>query len=170
MEIILVKPIRGLGAPGDVVTVRDGYGRNYLIPQKVALRATASNKKVFEEQKAEIEAQHQAALASARESAAKVDNIFIGLIRQAGEDGRLFGSVSPKDITSEVEAISGVKVGKSSVIITTPIKYIGSHEVTLELHPEVLVKAIINVSRSETEIKDAKKAHEELIAATTAAA
>jgi large subunit ribosomal protein L9 len=150
MKVILLERVEGWGVLGDVVSVKDGYARNFLLPRGKALRATKANEKVFEAQRAEIEVRN----ANAKEAAAKAGEALDGesyiLIRQAGESGQLYGSVAARDV---VEAIAshGGKVERSSVVLDKPIKTLGVHEVKIRLHPEVTVTVTLNVARSQDE-------------------
>jgi large subunit ribosomal protein L9 len=150
MKVILLERVEGWGALGDVVSVKDGYARNFLLPRGKALRATKANEKVFDAQRAEIEVRN----ANAKEAAAKAGETLDGesyvLIRQAGESGQLYGSVSARDV---VEAIisHGGKVERSSVVLDKPIKTLGVHEVKIRLHPEVIVTVSLNIARSQDE-------------------
>ncbi|MAK60854.1 MAG: 50S ribosomal protein L9 [Ponticaulis sp.] len=150
MQIILLERVEKLGTIGDEVEVKNGFARNYLIPQGKALLATDANRARFEAEKAEIEARN----AKAREEASKhgedLDGKTFVLIRQAGENGYLFGSVAARDV-AEAATVSGTKVGRSQVLLNTPIKSIGLHEVEIRLHPEVTVTVTMNVARSEDE-------------------
>ena len=150
MDVILLERVEKLGAIGDVVTVKNGFARNYLLPNKKALRANDANKKVFEANRAQIEADN----ASRREDAVKmskdVDGKSITLIRQASNTGQLYGSVSARDL-AELLAEEGTKVGKSQIVLDKPIKAIGLYSVKVSLHPEVSVTIKINVARSPEE-------------------
>jgi large subunit ribosomal protein L9 len=150
MKIILLERVEGWGQLGDVVSVKDGYARNYLLPRKKALRATKANEKVFEAQRAEIEARN----AKAKEAAAKVGEKLDGhsyvLIRQAGESGQLYGSVAARDVVDAVAAEGG-KIERSMVVLDKPIKTLGVHAVKVRLHPEVSITVNVNVARSQDE-------------------
>lgn len=158
MEVILLEQIEKLGNVGELVKVRDGFARNFLLPQKKALRATEENRAYFEERKAQIQQENEAKRAEAAEEAKKVDGIFIALIQQAGEDGRLFGSVRRRDITAQIAEQTGdAQLDKSAVILTTPIKTLGIHQISLKLHAEVKASVYVNVARSKDEAEEAKK-------------
>ena len=150
MQVILLERVENLGAIGDEVKVRDGFARNYLLPQKKALRATDANRKVFEARRAEIEAQNAAARAAAETASGKIDGSSYTLIRQGGEAGQLYGSVSPRDIAEEINK-GGAKVDRAAVVLDKPIKTIGLHTVRILLHPEVSVAITLNVARSPDE-------------------
>lgn len=150
MEVILLEKSK-LGNIGEVVTVKNGYGCNYLLPQKKAIRANAANKQIFEEQRAVIEEQNRAKLQEARDDVARMGAVSIILIRQAGEDGRLFGSVTTKDIADAVAEKSKIAIVKAAVILENAIKYIGEYKIALQLHPEVSACVTLTVVRSEAE-------------------
>ena len=150
MEVILLERVEKLGQIGDVVTVKNGFARNYLLPNKKALRANESNKKLFEANRAKIEADNADRRADAEKAAKGVEGKTVQLIRQASNTGQLYGSVSARDIVEALEA-EGAKVGKSQIVLNRPIKAIGVHEVKVALHPEVSVMVKVNVARSPEE-------------------
>ncbi|HEV2595937.1 MAG TPA: 50S ribosomal protein L9 [Sphingomicrobium sp.] len=150
MEIILLERVEKLGAIGDVVKVKDGFARNYLLPRKKALRANDANRKLFESNRARIEEENANRRSEAEKSAKGVDGKTVQLIRQASNTGQLYGSVSARDVVDALEA-EGAKVGKSQVVLDRPIKTIGMHEVKIALHPEVSVAVKVNVARSPEE-------------------
>lgn len=150
MKVVLLERVENLGAIGDVVTVKDGFARNFLLPREKALRATTSNLKVFEAQRAQIEARNEKAKAEAGKSGEKLDGSTYILIRQAGESGQLYGSVTARDVSDAVQAEGG-KVERSQVILNNPIKTLGVHDVQVRLHAEVTVTVKINVARSPDE-------------------
>jgi large subunit ribosomal protein L9 len=150
MEVILLERVEKLGAIGDVVKVKDGFARNYLLPRKKALRANESNRKVFEASRERIEADNAARRADAEKESKSVDGKSVQLIRQASNTGQLYGSVSARDIADALEAV-GAKVAKSQVVLDKPIKAIGLHEIKIALHPEVAVTVKVNVARSPEE-------------------
>ncbi len=150
MDVILLERVEKLGAIGDVVTVKTGFARNFLLPNKKALRANAANKKLFEANRAKIEADNASRRAEAEVASTGVEGKSIQLIRQASNVGALYGSVSARDIVEALEA-EGAKVTKSQVILDRPIKAIGMHEVKIALHPEVSVAVKVNVARSPEE-------------------
>lgn len=168
MDIILLERVAKLGQIGDVVSVKNGFARNYLLPQKKALRATKANMAVFEAQRKEIEADNLKAKAEAEAVAAKMVDVSVILIRQAGESGQLFGSVTARDIAVALEE-AGYKVSKNQVILDRAIKVLGLNDIAVRLHAEVDVTVIVNVARSaaEAEIQaiggdvDAKEEEEE---------
>ena len=150
MKVILLERVERLGALGDVVNVKDGFARNYLLPRSKALRANESNLKVFESQRQDIEARNDQAREGAERSAKKIDGETYVIIRQAGEGGQLYGSVAGRDVSEVVQAAGG-QVDRSQVVLDKPIKNIGVHAVKVRLHPEVIVTVKINVARSNDE-------------------
>src|SRR4051794_1388028 len=150
MEIILLERVEKLGAIGDVVKVKDGFARNYLLPNKKALRANESNRKVFEANRARIEEDNASRRGEAEKASKDVDGKTVKLIRQASNTGQLYGSVSARDIVDALEGV-GAKVTKSQVVLDRPIKAIGVHDVKVALHPEVAVTVKVNVARSPEE-------------------
>ena len=150
MEIILLERVGKLGQIGDVVTVKNGYARNFLLPQKKALRATKANLAHFEAQRKEIEANNLKAKTEAEAVAAKMDDVSVVLIRQAGESGQLFGSVSARDIAGALEE-AGYKIDKGQVILDRAIKVLGLNDIAVRLHAEVDVVVTVNVARSAEE-------------------
>ena len=150
MQLILLERVEKLGQIGDVVTVKDGYARNYLLPNKKALRANESNRKVFEANRAQIEADNASRRGEAEIASKDVDGKSVTLIRQASNAGQLYGSVSVRDIVEALEA-EGAKVTKSMVVLDRPIKSIGVETVKVSLHPEVVVTVKVNVARSPEE-------------------
>ena len=150
MEVILLERVEKLGQIGDIVNVKNGFARNYLLPNKKALRANESNKKVFEANRTRIEAENATKRTDAEKASKGVEGKTIQLIRQASNVGALYGSVSARDIVDALEA-QGAKVTKSQVVLDRPIKAIGVHEVKIALHPEVAVKVKVNVARSPEE-------------------
>ena len=150
MKVILLERVEGRGGLGEVVTVKDGYARNFLLPRQKALRATAANMKVFEAQRAQIEARNAEARAAAARSGESLDGESYVLIRQAGESGQLYGSVSGRDVADIINADGG-KVEHSMVVLDKPIKTLGLHEVKVRLHAEVLVTVTLNIARSQDE-------------------
>ena len=150
MDVILLERIERLGQIGDVVKVKPGFARNFLLPTKKALRATADNKKRFEEQRAQIEANNLKRRDEAEKIKGKVDGLKVVIIRQASETGILFGSVSSRDISEGVTK-AGFTVDRRQVILDKPIKTLGLHDVRVALHPEVMVKVVANVAKSEDE-------------------
>jgi large subunit ribosomal protein L9 len=150
MDVILLERVEKLGQIGDVVTVKNGFARNFLLPNKKALRANAANKKLFEANRAKIEADNADRRGDAEKAAKDVDGKSVQLIRQASNTGQLYGSVSARDIIEALEA-DGTKVAKSQIVLGRPIKAIGIHDVKIVLHPEVSATIQINVARSPEE-------------------
>lgn len=150
MKVILLERVEGRGALGDVITVKDGFARNYLLPLKKALRANSANMKVFDAQRADIEARNLKTKEQAGKAGEKLDGTSYILIRQAGESGQLYGSVSGRDVADIVNAEGG-KVERSMVVLDKPIKTLGLHEVKVRLHAEVAVSVTLNIARSQDE-------------------
>jgi len=150
MEVILLERVEKLGSIGDVVNVKNGFARNYLLPNKKALRANEANRKVFEANRAKIEADNAERRSAAEKDSKGVDGKTVQLIRQASNTGQLYGSVSARDIVEALEG-EGAKVTKSQVVLDRPIKNIGVHDVKVALHPEVAVIVKVNVARSPEE-------------------
>lgn len=150
MQVILLQRIAKLGQMGDVVNVRDGFARNFLLPQKKALRATDENRKQFESQRAQLEAENLSHKQDAEQVAEKLSGQIFVAIRQAGDTGQLYGSVSTRDI-AEVVTAGGFTIDRNQVVMEKPIKELGVHEVEIALHPEVSVNVKLNVARSDDE-------------------
>jgi large subunit ribosomal protein L9 len=150
MKVILLERVEGWGALGDVVNVKDGYARNFLLPRQKALRANANNLKVFEGQRADIEARNAQAKEAAGKAGEKLDATSYILIRQAGESGQLYGSVSGRDVADAINAEGG-KVERSMVVLDKPIKTLGLHQVKVRLHAEVPITVTLNIARSTDE-------------------
>src|ERR1044072_4175568 len=152
MEVILLERIEKLGTIGDVVRVKKGYARNFLLPLGKALRANEANRKIFEANREKIEATNAERRSGAEAEAKKIDGAKVQLIRQASNTGQLYGSVSARDLAEALEA-SGHKVAKNQIVLDRPIKAIGVQEVKIALHPEVSVTITVNVARSPEEAK-----------------
>lgn len=150
MDVILLERIEKLGAIGDVVKVKNGYARNFLLPRGKALRANESNKKVFEANRERIEAQNAERRAAAEKESKTIDGTTVQLIRQASNTGQLYGSVSARDLAELLEA-EGHKLAKNQIVLDRPIKAIGMQDVKIALHPEVSVTIHVNVARSPEE-------------------
>lgn len=150
MKVILLERVENLGTIGDTVAVKDGFARNFLLPRHKALRATAANLKVFEAQKEQIHARNAAAKAAAEKTASELDGKSFVIIRQAGETGQLYGSVSARDVAEAVIA-SGSKIERNQVVLNIPIKTLGVHNVAVRLHAEVALSVSINIARSADE-------------------
>lgn len=150
MQVILLQRIGRLGQMGDIVNVKDGYARNYLLPQKKALRATEDNKKVFEGRRAQLEADNLAHKSEAEAVAGKLNGKSFVLIRAAGDTGQLYGSVSTRDIAVVITE-GGFTVDRNQIVLDKPIKSLGLTGVKVQLHPEVLCAVTLNVARSQDE-------------------
>jgi large subunit ribosomal protein L9 len=150
MQVILLERVGSLGSIGDEVSVRDGYARNFLLPKAKALRATDANRKRFEGMKAELVARNEAAKAQAASAAEKIDGQSFVLLRQAGESGQLYGSVSARDV-ADAAAAAGYDIPRQAVVLDKPIKALGLHTVRVNLHPEVNSTVTLNVARSADE-------------------
>lgn len=150
MDIILLERVEKLGAIGDVVSVKDGYARNFLLPNKKALRANDANRKVFEANRARIESDNASRRDEAQAASSNVEGKQIVLIRAASQTGQLYGSVSVKDIVDGLNA-QDAKVAKSMIVLERPIKTLGLFDVKVVLHPEVSVNVKVNVARSDDE-------------------
>ena len=150
MQVILLERVDKLGQMGDVVNVKPGFARNYLLPQQKALRATKDNMSLFDARKAELEAENATRRAAASTDAEKLEGLFVPLIRQAGDAGQLYGSVSARDIATEVSN-SGIAVDKRQVRLDQPIKALGLYPIRIDLHPEVSITVTANVARSNEE-------------------
>jgi large subunit ribosomal protein L9 len=147
MEVILLERVGRLGHMGDTVRVKDGYARNFLLPRGKALRATEANKKKFESQRATLEARNSELKREGGDLAAKLDGKSFVIIRQAGETGQLYGSVSARDIAEAISA-GGLSVNRNQVVLLQPIKSLGLHRTPIHPHPEVEAFVTINVARS----------------------
>jgi large subunit ribosomal protein L9 len=150
MQVILLERIEKLGQMGDVVAVKDGFARNYLVPQGKALRATKGNLAQFEQRRVQLEAANLQRKEDATAAAAKVDGRSVTILRQAGETGQLYGSVNARDI-AEAFTASGVTIDKRQVRLDSPLKSLGIHAVRVALHPEVVVQVSVNIARSAEE-------------------
>ncbi|MFN3972977.1 MAG: 50S ribosomal protein L9 [Gemmobacter sp.] len=171
MQVILLERVAKLGQMGEVVTVKDGYARNFLLPQGKALRATDGNIKTFEQRKAQLEAQNLETRKEAAAVAEKLDGQTFVVIRSASDAGALYGSVTTRD-AAEAATAGGFTVHRGQIVLDRPIKDLGLHSVTVTLHPEVTVKITMNVARSpeEAELQAAGKSIQELAAEAEAEA
>ena len=156
MEVILLERVAKLGQMGEIVKVRDGYARNFLLKRKKALRATAENRAKYDGMKAELEANNLQAKSEAAKAAEKINGIEVVIIRQASESGQLFGSVSVRDIVAALEG-EKVTVGRTQVWLDAPIKAIGQKKVTIAVHPEVEATINVIVARSADEAERIKR-------------
>ena len=152
MQVILLERIGRLGQMGDTVTVKDGYARNYLLPQGKALRASEANKERFEKERATLETRNLELKSEAEGVAAKLNDQIFVVIRQAGDTGQLYGSVSTRDI-ADIITEAGYSVSRNQVQLDKPIKMLGVHPLHVTLHPEVIISVNVNVARSEEEAK-----------------
>lgn len=171
MDVILLERVAKLGQMGEVVSVKQGYARNFLLPQGKALRATEANKKHFDSQKAQLEAQNLEARSEAEKVAEKLEGQQFIVIRSASDAGALYGSVTPRDI-SEAATEGGFTIDRKQVVLDRPIKELGLHDVSVVLHPEVACTIGINVARSaeEAELQAAGKSIQQLAAEAEAEA
>lgn len=147
MEVILLERVEKLGQMGDVVNVKSGFARNYLLPKNKAVRATEENRKRFDEERTQLEARNLERKAEAEKVAEPLNGMSVVLIRQAGESGQLYGSVNARDIAEAVTE-AGATIGRQQVSLTAPIKALGMHSVSVSLHPEVTIQVTVNVARS----------------------
>ncbi|MGV8996912.1 MAG: 50S ribosomal protein L9 [Parvibaculaceae bacterium] len=150
MQVVLLERVEKLGQMGEIVQVKDGYARNFLLPRKKALRATKENMVRFEEQRAQLEARNLELRSEAEKVQAKIEGLTITVLRQAGDTGQLYGSVTTRDISDGVTT-SGFSVNRNQVALEHPIKNIGLHKVRVALHPEVTTIITVNVARTAEE-------------------
>jgi large subunit ribosomal protein L9 len=156
MEVILLERVAKLGQMGDVVRVKDGFARNYLLPRRKALRATEQNRARFQTMKIELEARNLQQRGEAEKIAQKLDGKSFTVLRQAAEGGQLYGSVSPRDLAGLIDA-SGFAIDRSQIALNTPIKMIGMYKVPVSLHPEVEVTVSVTVARNADEAERLKR-------------
>lgn len=157
MEVILLEKLKGSGDIGDIVSVKGGFARNYLIPQKKALIATKENKEFVSSKKSEIEKESIIKKQESEKTFKQINEIFVVLIRQSGEDGRLYGSVTSRDIVKAIYEKSKISLNRIQVNIPLPIKYIGIHQVEVKLNVDIIAKLNINVGRSHDEASRLEK-------------
>ena len=157
MKVILKQDVKGIGKKDEIHEVSDGYARNYLLPTKKALRATAENLAFYEKQKAELEAHNKALFESASKQSEELQGFKVVLIRQAAETGQLYGSVTIRDIASAMKE-AGVNVERRYINLERPIKDLGVYQVKLSLHPEVSQTILVNVARTDDEAKKQENA------------
>ena len=160
MEVILLERVGRLGTVGDVVKVKDGYGRNFLLPQKKALRATKDSKAIFEAKRAEIEAENAKARGIAEKEAGGLKGLAVKIVRQSSEDGKLYGSVNVRDIADAVNE-QGHSFERKQFVLDAMIKNTGAFTAKLVLHPEVIVALRVNVVRNESDIVEADSTEQE---------
>ena len=156
MKVILLERVGRTGSIGDEVSVKDGFARNFLLPQGKALRANENNRKQFESQRSQLEARNLERKSEASAIAEKLNGKSFIVVRQAGETGQLYGSVSARDLAEQITA-AGISVGRSQIQLNTPIKNIGLHKVVLHLHAEVEISVELNVARSPEEAERQSK-------------
>jgi len=157
MQVILLERVEKLGQMGEEVKVKDGFARNFLLPKKKALRATKANREYFQTQKAQLEARNLERKSEASKIAEKLEGKTFVLLRQAGDRGQLYGSVSPRDIAEAVSA-AGASIERRQILMDRPIKMLGLHPVRVALHPEVIVTVTANVAKSAEEAEAQEKA------------
>jgi large subunit ribosomal protein L9 len=168
IELILLERVENLGQMGQVVKVRPGFARNFLLPQKKALRATKDNLAYFETQRSQLEAQNLKRKGEAEQVSTKLDGIHVVIIRQAGESGQLYGSVSARDISDAVTA-AGFTISRSQVVLDKPIKALGLYKTRVVLHPEVAATVTANIAQSPEEAEMQEKGVDPLSLARAAA-
>jgi len=166
MEIILLERIENLGVMGDIVNVKPGYARNYLLPRNKAISATPSNKKVFEKKRVQFEATNLETKKEAESIGSKLNGESVVMIRQAGEGGQLYGSVNARDVANGLIE-SGYTINRGQVSLERPIKSVGLHQIKIALHPEVMITVTANVARSDDEANLQEKTGEAIITAET---
>jgi large subunit ribosomal protein L9 len=152
LKVILLRRVAKLGQIGDIVNVKPGFARNYLLPQKIALRATKENMKYFEDKKSQIEAENARTKAEAQKIAEKMDALSASIVRQASDKGQLYGSVSVRDIAAAIKE-AGFTVTAGQVNLHAPIKALGLYEISVDLHPEVSVVVKLSIAKSEEEAR-----------------
>jgi large subunit ribosomal protein L9 len=165
MEVILLQRIEKLGQMGQTVKVKAGYARNYLLPRRKAIRATEDNKAKFEKQRAQLEATNLAKRTEAEAISGKVEGLTVVIIRQAGETGQLYGSVSARDIATAATK-AGVTIDRNQILMDRPLKDLGLHPIRVALHPEVVVNITANVAKSEEEAELQLKAGHAIVGTT----
>ena len=161
MQVILVKSVRKLGKVGDAVAVADGYGRNFLIPQGHAIRATKENMEKFTAIKKDLESQNAANKKSAEADAKTIKGKHIDFITQSAADGRLYGSVTAKLLAAEISKLTKTDLNYSNILLDSPIKFNGVYEAQVVLHPEVIASILVVVAKSDSEAQDALREHKE---------
>src|SRR4051812_3185391 len=156
MEVILLERVAKLGQMGEVVRVKDGFARNFLLPRGKALRATKDNRTKFDGMKADLEARNLQAKGEAEKAATKIEGRNVVVLRQASETGQLYGSVSSRDLVSLFEA-EGIKVERAQIMLDAPLKTVGQHKVGIAVHPEVEVAVMVTVARNADEAERIKR-------------
>jgi large subunit ribosomal protein L9 len=167
MEVILLERVAKLGHMGETVRVKDGYARNFLLPRHKALRATEANKKKFEEQRHELEERNASMKSDAAKKSDKIDGQSYIIIRQAGETGQLYGSVSARDVAEVIAGAAKFPVHRNHVALDQPIKNLGLHKITVHLHPEVEAHVTVNVARSPEQAERQAKGEDLTVRETT---
>lgn len=157
MEVILLERVKHLGEMGAIVSVKPGYARNFLVPKQKALRATAANRSLFDARKAEMLETSVLNLEKANGVHAIIDKNFITIIRQAGDDGKLFGSVSTRDISENASTKFNQSIAHTEIVLEKPVKYVGIYEVNVALHADLSATIYLNVSRSDSEANESQK-------------
>jgi len=155
MQVILIKPVRKLGKVGEVVNVKDGYGRNFLVPKNLAIRATKENLGKFSSIQSQVEEKNKKEVSEMQVAADKINNKHLIFATQSGADGRLFGSISLKLIASSLSELCGYKLNYSNILLESPIKFNGVYKVQVMLHPEIFASVLVAVAKSESEAQDA---------------
>lgn len=163
MQVILLEKIERLGTLGEEVKVRDGFARNFLLPQRKALRATEANRAYFQREKAALEAANAKKREAAEKESKKLNDVTVAIIRQASEAGHLYGSVSTRDIAEAVAAATKVAVDRNHVVLNSPLKVLGLFPVAVALHPEVKVTVTVNIARTDEEAAIQKKTGKALV-------
>tara|TARA_B110000503_G_scaffold143400_1_gene244640 strand:- start:208 stop:816 length:609 start_codon:yes stop_codon:yes gene_type:complete len=161
MQVILVKPVRKLGQVGETVTVTNGYGRNYLVPQEFAIRATKQNIEKFAALQKDLESKNSKNKIEAEKAAKLIEGKHIDFVTQSAADGRLFGSVSAKTLAIEISKFAGVALNYSNILLDAPIKFNGVYNVQIILHPAIITNILVVVAKSEAEAQDALIDHKE---------
>lgn len=156
MEVILLERVAKLGQMGEVVRVKDGFARNFLLPRGKALRATKDNREKFESMKADLEARNLQAKGEAEKAATRIDGRNVVVLRQASDTGQLYGSVSSRDLVGLFEA-EGIRVTRGQILLDAPIKTIGQHKIDIAVHPEVEVAVTVTVARNADEAERIKR-------------
>jgi large subunit ribosomal protein L9 len=156
MQVILMERIENLGQMGDVVNVKPGFARNYLLPHRKAIRASKDNQSYFEERRAQLEADNLARRGEAEKVAEKMEGVTVVVVRAAGESGQLYGSVNARDIAEAVSA-AGFTIGRQQVVIDRALKTLGLEKIRIQLHPEVSVGATVNIARSQEEAAEQQR-------------
>lgn len=161
MQVILVKPVRKLGKVGETVTVANGYGRNYLIPQEFAIRATKENIAKFASLQKALETKNAKNKENAEKAAKLIEGKHIDFVTQSAVDGKLFGSVNAKGLAVEISKLAGITLNYTNILLDAPIKFNGVYNIQIILHPEVIANILVVVAKSAAEAQDALREHKE---------